>query len=97
MHYKNRHKSKSDYGEDMRGHRTELRFVSFDQGRKSLVENRVYISNLDRNARYGDYLLAPLWDKGEKPEGRTRFAVLRQQREVKHKRKLSHGLLGLWG
>ena len=99
--YRNSHYAtqESKTNPDTAGQDTELRFMSFDREKKTLVENKIDLSSLNQNSQYDDFLLMPLWGDGlhGKSNQRTQYAVLRQQRRLKYKKRVPHGLLGLWG
>ena len=82
----------------------ELRFVSFDDGGKP-VENKIEFqpeSNHPLSQRHGDFFVSHLWNDGVRDENehRTNFVVRRarkQRNRMKTRKRVSHGLLGLWG
>ena len=75
---------------------SELRFASYDQETKKVVENKIDLSKLNHNSGVGNFLLVPFLDESQS-RVRRRFAILRHQNRVKYRKRVSHGITGLWG
>ena len=73
----------------------EMRFVSFDRERKTLVEKKIDLSRLDQNPGFDEFRIVPFFD--DLYNMRRRFAILRHQSNINYRKKASHGITGLWG
>lgn len=88
--YMDEHRLSSHHHQD-----AEMRFVSFDRERKTLVERKIDLSRLNHNPVFDEFRIVPFLD--DLYSMRRRFAILRHQSNEKYRGKPSHGITGLWG
>jgi len=74
----------------------ELRFVSFDRERKTLVEKKIDLSNMNQDPAFDNFHLIQFLN-GYRSDMRRQFAILRHQSRANYRRKAPHGITGLWG
>ncbi len=76
---------------------TRLKFVTVTNNGRTVV-NSIYGPAIDSRTDFHDFMLMPFWDEETVRDTRKiRFAVYRNQRSLKIRKRSRHGMLGLWG
>ena len=74
----------------------ELKFASFDPEKKTFVDRKIDLSNLNQDPAFDNFHLIQFLN-GYQSDMQRQFAILRKRGRANYGRKASHGITGLWG